>query len=179
MCDVQICRGFLFPRFGVAIIHVWTRANVCAHLSCLAMATPWPSNTFGQWPQSHVSSRLSTGHASRQREPSSTSTLTLTPNSNPKHPHYHHICAFTKSSDQTAIMAPTLYPRATLKKTIKAHAHRPLSKNVDILVRFLSRGRVLVLTVGVDLSELHAVYAGVSLNMNWRMQKGNWEVDSG
>lgn len=32
-------------------------------------------------------------------------------------------------------MAPTLYPRGTLKKTIKAHANRPLSKNVDILVR--------------------------------------------
>jgi hypothetical protein len=31
-------------------------------------------------------------------------------------------------------MAPTLYPRATLKKIVKAHANRPLSKNVDILV---------------------------------------------
>ena len=32
-------------------------------------------------------------------------------------------------------MAPTLYPRSTLKKIVKAHANRPLSKNVDILVR--------------------------------------------
>jgi hypothetical protein len=32
-------------------------------------------------------------------------------------------------------MPQTLYPRATLKKIIKAHAARPLSKNVDILVR--------------------------------------------
>lgn len=32
-------------------------------------------------------------------------------------------------------MAPTLYPRGTLKKIVKAHANRPLSKNVDILVR--------------------------------------------
>ncbi|KAF2016744.1 hypothetical protein BU24DRAFT_347756 [Aaosphaeria arxii CBS 175.79] len=32
-------------------------------------------------------------------------------------------------------MAPTtLYPRATLKKTLKAHANKPLAKNVDILV---------------------------------------------
>lgn len=34
-------------------------------------------------------------------------------------------------------MAPTLYPRGTLKKIVKAHANRPLSKNVDILVRLL------------------------------------------
>jgi hypothetical protein len=32
-------------------------------------------------------------------------------------------------------MTQTLYPRATLKKIIKAHANRPMSKNVDILVR--------------------------------------------
>jgi hypothetical protein len=31
-------------------------------------------------------------------------------------------------------MAPTLYPRATVKKIVKAHANRPLSKNVDILI---------------------------------------------
>ena len=35
------------------------------------------------------------------------------------------------------IMAQTLYPRGTLKKIVKAHANRPLSKNVDILVRNL------------------------------------------
>lgn len=33
------------------------------------------------------------------------------------------------------IMAQTLYPRGTVKKIVKAHANRPLSKNVDILVR--------------------------------------------
>jgi hypothetical protein len=32
-------------------------------------------------------------------------------------------------------MAPILYPRGTVKKIVKAHANRPLSKNVDILVR--------------------------------------------
>jgi hypothetical protein len=31
-------------------------------------------------------------------------------------------------------MAPTLYPRGTVKKIVKAHSNRPLSKNVDILV---------------------------------------------
>jgi hypothetical protein len=31
-------------------------------------------------------------------------------------------------------MPQTLYPRGTLKKIVKAHANRPLSKNVDILV---------------------------------------------
>lgn len=30
--------------------------------------------------------------------------------------------------------APTLYPRATVKKIVKAHANKPLSRNVDILV---------------------------------------------
>jgi hypothetical protein len=32
-------------------------------------------------------------------------------------------------------MPQTLYPRGTVKKIIKAHSARPLSKNVDILVR--------------------------------------------
>ncbi|KAF2397190.1 hypothetical protein EJ06DRAFT_584667 [Trichodelitschia bisporula] len=32
-------------------------------------------------------------------------------------------------------MAPAnIYPRATLKRIVKAHANRPLSKNVDILI---------------------------------------------
>ncbi|KAF2202748.1 hypothetical protein GQ43DRAFT_413013 [Delitschia confertaspora ATCC 74209] len=28
----------------------------------------------------------------------------------------------------------TLYPRGTLKKIVKAHSNKPLSKNVDILI---------------------------------------------
>ncbi|RYN77212.1 hypothetical protein AA0120_g11617 [Alternaria tenuissima] len=31
-------------------------------------------------------------------------------------------------------MAPTLYPRGTVKKTVKAHSNRQMSKNVDILI---------------------------------------------
>jgi len=30
-----------------------------------------------------------------------------------------------------------LYPRATVKKIVKAHSKRNVSKNVDVLVRFL------------------------------------------
>lgn len=31
-------------------------------------------------------------------------------------------------------MPQTLYPRGTVKKIVKAHANRPLSKNADILI---------------------------------------------
>ncbi|KAH7073636.1 hypothetical protein BKA63DRAFT_514485 [Paraphoma chrysanthemicola] len=31
-------------------------------------------------------------------------------------------------------MAQTLYPRGTVKKIVKAHSNRQLSKNVDILI---------------------------------------------
>ncbi|KAH4304409.1 hypothetical protein HBI01_075530 [Parastagonospora nodorum] len=33
-------------------------------------------------------------------------------------------------------MPQTLYPRGTVKKIVKAHANRPLSKNVDVLNLF-------------------------------------------
>lgn len=35
---------------------------------------------------------------------------------------------------QIGAMVSTFYPRAQVKKTIKAHTNRPLSKNVDILI---------------------------------------------
>ncbi|KAF2006108.1 hypothetical protein P154DRAFT_517823 [Amniculicola lignicola CBS 123094] len=31
-------------------------------------------------------------------------------------------------------MAQTLYPRGTVKKIVKAHARKPLSRNADILI---------------------------------------------
>lgn len=34
----------------------------------------------------------------------------------------------------TMVVAPKLYPRATLKRIVKSHSRRPLSKNADILV---------------------------------------------
>lgn len=67
-------------------------------------------------------------------------------------------------------MAQTLYPRGTLKKIVKAHANRPLSKNVDILVcvadeqawlMALGYTRLINCVARVDISELCAVYAGV------------------
>jgi hypothetical protein len=39
-------------------------------------------------------------------------------------------------------MAPTLYPRGTVKKIVKAHSNRQLSKNVDILVRLSLQERM-------------------------------------
>lgn len=38
-------------------------------------------------------------------------------------------------------MAPTLYPRGTVKKIVKAHSNRQMSKNVDILVRLMGYRR--------------------------------------
>jgi hypothetical protein len=55
-----------------------------------------------------------------------------------------HLCnpksraALPYRSQAIAIMPQTLYPRGTVKKIVKAHAARPLSKNVDILVRLSS-----------------------------------------
>jgi hypothetical protein len=40
-----------------------------------------------------------------------------------------------KSGSECVKMPQTLYPRGTVKKIVKAHANRALSKNVDILVR--------------------------------------------
>ena len=41
----------------------------------------------------------------------------------------------TQATDSTTKMAPTAYPRGTLKKIVKAHSNKAISKNVDILVR--------------------------------------------
>jgi len=49
----------------------------------------------------------------------------------------HHTLSPLKSPAKPLrkIMAPTLYPRGTVKKIVKAHSNRQMSKNVDILVR--------------------------------------------
>lgn len=87
-------------------------------------------------------------------------------------------------SSNTIIMPPTLYPRPTLKKIIKAHANRSLSKNVDILVRTLSSLPPHFLSISLpfpllpfppavslpqtnivpDLSQLRAIYARVRIS---------------
>jgi hypothetical protein len=61
-------------------------------------------------------------------------------------------------------MAPSLYPRGTVKKIVKAHSNRPMSKNVDILVSWHSMKREVRnvrLTWNADLPQLCAVYARV------------------
>ena len=49
---------------------------------------------------------------------------------------HHTIATLSQIARQNSSMAPTLYPRGTVKKIVKAHSNRQLSKNVDILVRF-------------------------------------------
>jgi hypothetical protein len=48
------------------------------------------------------------------------------------------------ASHQKIAMAPgqKLYPRATVKKIIKAHSNRNVSKNVDVMVRGIVGKRV-------------------------------------
>jgi hypothetical protein len=63
-------------------------------------------------------------------------------------------------------MAPTLYPRGTVKKIVKAHSNRQLSKNVDILVRQVRFSlRKLVTYKSVDLPELRALHARVCISI--------------
>lgn len=88
-----------------------------------------------------------------------TTSCTSTNSSPPKqkhHPTHHYITALHDSTqlrrdrlsvnphllernhkERPRTMAPTLYPRGTLKKIIKAHSNRAVSKNVDILVGHL------------------------------------------
>jgi hypothetical protein len=63
-------------------------------------------------------------------------------------------------------MAPTLYPRGTVKKIVKAHSNRQLSKNVDILVRQVRLSlRNPVTYKSVDLPELRAFHARVCISI--------------
>jgi hypothetical protein len=55
------------------------------------------------------------------------------------HPHAQSHPHPLRHRTQHTTMPQTLYPRGTLKKIVKAHANRPLSKNVDILVRTHAR----------------------------------------
>lgn len=65
-------------------------------------------------------------------------TLTATPRTASLFVLYHAGRVYV-SKGLTVNMAQTMYPRATVKKIVKAHANRPLSKNVDILVSYHSR----------------------------------------
>lgn len=74
-----------------------------------------------------------------------------------------------------------LYPRSTIKRTVKAHSNRNVSKNADILVslfpfkevvdiiekawKLYSRSRTIANNrcyFALDIPGLHAVYARVS-----------------
>jgi hypothetical protein len=85
----------------------------------------------------------------------------------------YHLAARYKALLQCAsepTMAPTLYPRATVKKIVKAHSNRQMSKNVDILVRLMDTGepkrngkpcKKTRLTCNTDLPQLCVVHARV------------------
>ena len=68
-------------------------------------------------------------------------------------------------------MAPKrLYPRSTIKKIIKAHSSRGLSKNADLLVSHASRRQVkrtspedVLLTKDADIFRLYPLRTRVSL----------------
>jgi hypothetical protein len=88
----------------------------------------------------------------------------------------YHLTAGYKALLQCAsdpTMAPTLYPRGTVKKIVKAHSNRQMSKNVDILVRLMDTGeptrdgkpcKSTRLTCNTDLPQLCVVYARVRTN---------------
>ncbi|KAF3034879.1 hypothetical protein E8E12_003119 [Didymella heteroderae] len=69
-------------------------------------------------------------------------------------------------------MAPTLYPRGTLKKIVKAHANRPLSKNVDILIylNYILFMQELVQEAGIRAKQ--AGERGVSAKSIRRVREG-------
>lgn len=50
-------------------------------------------------------------------------------------PPQHNTTQLTHAAPPTMAPSQTLYPRATVKRIVKAHSNRPLSKNADIMVR--------------------------------------------
>lgn len=66
-------------------------------------------------------------------------------------------------------MAPgqKLYPRATVKKIVKAHSNCNVSKNVDVTVRKIPAvavPRLRILTTFIDIPRLRPVYAIVRID---------------
>lgn len=65
--------------------------------------------------------------------------------------------------------AQKLYPRGTVKRIVKAHSNRSVSKNADILVRGRPDMKPLYYPVAnpsyIDLFGLHAIYARVRLHL--------------
>lgn len=67
------------------------------------------------------------------------------------------------------VVTPKLYPRATVKRIVKAHSKRNISKNADILVRLNYNTYVLLqicrwmplanVVVDIDLPDIPGLYA--------------------
>jgi hypothetical protein len=82
----------------------------------------------------------------------------------------------THCATQQKIMAPgqKVYPRATVKKIVKAHSNLNISKNADVLVSLprtcdallLTRLAWLTLSSIVDLSRLRPLYANVGVPLS-------------
>lgn len=78
-------------------------------------------------------------------------------------------------------MAPKrLYPRSTIKKIIKAHSRRSLSKNADLLVSHALRRQAkrippedVLLTKGADISRLYPLRTKVSLCPSFQRKQKN------
>ena len=76
-------------------------------------------------------------------------------------------------------MAPKrLYPRSTIKKIIKAHSSRSLSKNADLLVSHASRrqdkrasSKDVLLTKGTDIFRLYPLCTRVSQRPTFQRQR--------
>jgi hypothetical protein len=66
-----------------------------------------------------------------------------------------------------------LYPRATIKKIVKAHSKKNVSKNVDVLVSFQRLVRVKQLLIRrIDFSGLYPLHTDVRISsLNVHLQK--------
>ena len=77
------------------------------------------------------------GHWPPSEPPSATGEARLTENNKPPPPNPSSIKNSQGSKQSTTMAAgQKLYPRATIKKIVKAHSKHNVSKNVDVLVCF-------------------------------------------
>jgi hypothetical protein len=94
-----------------------------------------------------------------------------TPSHPPTHFGLHTLFPITTP---TMAAGPKLYPRATVKKIIKAHSKRNVSKNVDVLVRLIDASYLAIADQRTQIfldyalflqmyatSSLHGAYWGI------------------
>ncbi|KAE8446420.1 hypothetical protein EG329_012025 [Mollisiaceae sp. DMI_Dod_QoI] len=66
-----------------------------------------------------------------------------------------------------------LYPRATVKKIVKAHSKRNVSKNVDVLVRVPDASpKTSVLTFAADIPRLRPLSANIDEGGQYQCEAG-------